>query len=372
MANEVMIPPEMQRQLPASFQGEVVDDDLGAGIGQSFGIITYRGKVWGVKFQGTEVKLMRDDGDGPRNSIEVVIVKAANAIAKMWYENGYVEGSNSPPDCWSANGMTPEPAAPKKQCQTCAACPKNVFGSRVTEAGKNGKECTDMKRLAVVPMNDIDNETYNGPMLLRVPAASLKELVAYSNQLKQYNFGYYMVATRISFDPEAAHPKFKMGAIRVLTEEEAVKVKVLRDNDPRVKRMLEGTVEAATHEPVKDEEKPSLNAVFEQPPQDKAAVEQAVTKAAATAPSPQPQPQPQPAVQPKVTPKPAEPARRLGEGTLPDGTEVEYDLDTGEIVRELKAAPKVTPKPAITPKAAPAATAAPAEFNDMLDSLLES
>lgn len=364
MSNELMIPAGLG-QLPAAFQGQALTDELAGGIGQSFGIITYKGKVWHTKFQGVEKTLMRDDGDGPRNSIEVVIIKAAPVISKIWYETGYVEGSSAPPDCWSVNGMTPDPASPKKQSTTCAGCPKNVFGSRVSEAGKPTKECMDSKRLAVVPLEDIDNEIYNGPMMLRVPAASLKELVAYSNQLRGVNFDYYMVGTRISFDVNEAYPKFQLRAIRALTDAEAAKVIKLRE-DSRVKRIIEGQVEAAMHEPAKAEPaKPNLTTIFEQPPQQAAPT---------TVSNPAPAPTPPVVIKPKV-----EPQVRSGIGELPDGTEVEYNLDTGEVIRVIKEAPKVeAPKPVIKPKAttAPAtdetAGVAPEQFTQLLDGLLKT
>lgn len=235
-------------QLPAVFRGGA-GDELGAGIQSSFGIISYKGKVWGTKYQGTETTLMRDDGDGPRNSIEVVIVKASPVIAKIFYEQGFVDGSNAPPDCFSTNGLNPDPASPKKQSTTCAACPRNAWGSKVTEAGKQSKACADSKRLAVVPLADIDNEGMGGPMLLRVPAASLKDIKGFGELMQSYGYPYYAVAAKIAFDPQEAYPKFVLTALRVLTEEEGAKVMKLRE-DPRVDRILSTAVDMVAHEPL--------------------------------------------------------------------------------------------------------------------------
>jgi len=218
--------------LPSTFAGHSAgaNDELGQGVASSYAVMGYRGKVWSLKFQGTEEPLMRDDGDGPRNSIEVVLVKASPAVSKIFYASGYVDGSTAAPDCWSGNGQTPDASVQNKQHTTCADCPMNAWGSRVTEAGKQGKACADSRRLAVVPIADIANEAYAGPMLLRVPAASLKDLKAYGDFLNGYNYPYYAVATRIAFDAKEAYPKFVFSAIRALNEEEAQLVAELRED----------------------------------------------------------------------------------------------------------------------------------------------
>lgn len=220
------------------FGGQVAtNDELGAGVASSYGVMGYKGKVWSTRFGGVDTPLMREDGDGARGSIEVVIVKAAAPISKIFYKGGYVEGSTAAPDCWSASGVAPDGSVQNKVHTTCADCPMNAWGSRVTEAGKQGKACADSRRIAVVPVADIDNELFGGPMLLRIPAASLKDLKAYGDLLNSYQYPYYACATRISFDPKEAYPKFVFNAIRPLTDDEARKIMALRD-DKRVATVL--------------------------------------------------------------------------------------------------------------------------------------
>lgn len=243
MANALATLPEGFGPLPSVFKNtEAVNDELGTGVSSSYAVIGYRGKVWSIKYQGEELHLMRDDGDGPRNSIEVVLLKASPAISKIFYKNGYVEGSNASPDCWSGNGVTPDPSVQNKVHPTCADCPMNAWGSRVTDAGKQGKSCADSRRVAAVPIADIANDKFGGPMLLRIPAASLKDLKGYGDLLQGFSFPYYAVATRISFDPQEAFPKFTFNAIRPLTEEEAKLVLELRD-DKRVSVVVSETVD---------------------------------------------------------------------------------------------------------------------------------
>lgn len=243
----VMIPPGFSGGVSKVFANAPVES-LGEGIRSGFGIIGYKGKVWSTKYQGVETPMMREDGDGPRASIEVVIVKSSPHIAKIYYESGFVDGSTAPPDCWSATGITPDAASPKKQSATCAGCPKNAWGSKTTEAGKQTKACGDSKRMAIVPLNDIKNDAMGGPMLLRVPAASLKDLKMYGDTLQSYGVPYYAAATRIGFDHNEAYPKFTFSAIRPLSDTEAQMILELRD-DARVTSILSEQVTEVHHEP---------------------------------------------------------------------------------------------------------------------------
>jgi hypothetical protein len=244
------------------FANQPVEDELSAGVSSGYGIISYRGKVWRTKYRGEERDLMRADGDGPRASIEVVILKSSMNKSKIFYKDGYKEGSSESPDCFSANGMTPDISSKNKQANTCDACPMNAWGSRVTSAGKPGKACSDSKRIAIVPLEDLENEAFGGPMLLRVPAASLQDAAGFSQKMAQIGYPLQGIAVRISFDTKEAFPKFVFSAIRPLTDDEAQRVLDLR-NDPRTMRVLSETVEASA-EPVQVAAPAN---VFEQPPQ---------------------------------------------------------------------------------------------------------
>lgn len=301
------------------FANANINNDLAAGVVSGFGIISYRGKVWRTKYRGEERDLMREDGDGPRASIEVVILKAAGHLSKIFYESGYVEGSTAQPDCWSSNGVTPDAAAPKKQSSACANCPKDAFGSRITPAGKQGKACSDSKRLAIVPLEDLDNEMFGGPMLLRVPAASLGDVASFAQKMQALGYPYNSIGVRISFDTKEAYPKFVFTAIRPLTDAEAQKV-LAYQNDPRLARILN---ESSDYQAPAAEAAPSLEQVFEQPPA------------------------------PKAAPVPHDPV-------------------TGEVTEAPKAAPKkAAPKAAPKPAPAPEPEAAPSSFEDELDAALD-
>jgi hypothetical protein len=218
-----------------------INDDLSAGVGVSFPIISIKGKTFHVVSGDERTLITNDDGDA-KGSIEVVILKSNRAISKVFYANGYVEGSNEKPTCSSNDGIAPAADALEPQCNKCQICPQNVWGSRTTESGAKGKMCSDSRRIAVASPNDLEN-----PMLLRVPAATLKELTAYSDMLTRRRVPYKAVITKIGFDHSVAHPKLTFKAVRFLTNAEAeVVVEVLE------RPIIDEIVGLARSEPVLD------------------------------------------------------------------------------------------------------------------------
>lgn len=223
-------------KLPAALQNAGFSDELGAGIEGSFGVISVRGKVWRTKYRGEEVDLVDEEGNA-RPSLTVVILKAAPTKSKLYYADGYVEGTNNAPDCWSNNSVVPDASVPNKQSSTCALCPHNVFGSRITQQGKASKACADNKRIAIIPAEDMENEALGGPMLLRIPAASLVDAAQYGSKLAQMGFPVHGVVTRLKFDIKEAYPKLVFSPVRPVTEAEAARIIEYRDG-PQIARIM--------------------------------------------------------------------------------------------------------------------------------------
>jgi hypothetical protein len=195
------------------------DDDLSHGAGGGFAVFSIRGSKWRIKHGGEEEPVVNADGE-PVPSIEVALVKANPNLSKIYYAKAYEQGDASAPDCFSTDGVAPDAASTNRQSDTCAACPQNVWGSKISPAGKKTKACSDSRRVAVVPLGDLANERYNGPMLLRVPAASIADLSAYGKGMKAKGFPYQTIATRIGFDVNASYPKLTFKPIRALTDDE--------------------------------------------------------------------------------------------------------------------------------------------------------
>ena len=142
-------------------------------------------------------------------------MKSNPNLSKIYYKGGYEEGSTAKPDCYSLDGIEPSQNAQDKQSDKCLSCKWNAWGSRISENGAKGKACADSRRLAIAPAYDLEN-----PMLLRIPAGTLKELTAYAQMLNRRKAPYSAVITRISFDHTVAYPKMQFKALRWLTEEE--------------------------------------------------------------------------------------------------------------------------------------------------------
>lgn len=248
-------------KVPAVLQGTTDVDDLSAGVSGGFAVMSFKGSRWKIKHQGEEHQILNGDGD-PVASLEVVILKANPHITKNYYEKGYTEGAAEAPDCYSLDGITPDPSSPQLQSTSCAKCPKNVFGSRITPAGKKAKACQDNRRLAITPANDLENDTFGGPMLLRVPAASLAELAMMGKNLKARGFPYNAVTVRIGFDLDVAYPKLTFRPVRPLTDEEAGQVRELLNSD-KLERILAEAVEMQS--PAEEVVEAPVDDLFEQP-----------------------------------------------------------------------------------------------------------
>lgn len=295
------------------FSGVDAGDDLSGGITGGYGMVRYRGKVWAIHYRQQELQLMRPDGDGPKGSVEVVILKANPHLSKTWYENGWDETSTNPPDCASANGVVPDAGVPKKQSPTCLNCPRNQWNTALN--GGKGKACGDHRRLAIVPLTDISNESFGGPMLLRCPAASLQDLAAFDSKYKQQGYPYFAIGVKIAFDPKESYPKFVFEPIRPLTDDEARLVVQMRASDAVARVISEGGAGAATA----PEAAPQAAGFLEAPagaPVSQVVAQRVSPQPAPVAAAPAPVAQPTPAAQPVSvagpTPAPAPTGQTAG------------------------------------------------------------
>jgi hypothetical protein len=207
------------------------NDALSAGVtGGGFSVVSVRGSKWRVKHGGEETVLTDSDGE-IMSSIRVVMLKASDHVSKNYYEGSYSEGVSDAPSCFSLDGLTPDPSVENPVHSDCQTCPYNQFGSRITDAGTKAKKCADSRRVAVVPEGDYANGDYGGPMLLRVPATSLRHLSDYAKGMRAKGFPYNTVVTRVSFDPEVSYPRLKFNAVRPVTQAEADEIVSLLGNE---------------------------------------------------------------------------------------------------------------------------------------------
>lgn len=274
-------------KLPAHLQGKVKTDNVFAAAVSAggFPVISIKGKVFHIQ-RGDERTLVTKGDDGePAASLEAVIVAVNPNKSKVYYDHGYEEGSAAKPTCYSNDGISPAADAEDPQAKKCAACPHNQWGSRVTDNGGKGKACGDSMRLAIVPPDQI-----NDPMLLRVPAASLKTLGSYGAQLAKRGVEPHHVVTKIGFDYNVAHPALTFKAIHFVDEGELVEVESVLQEEQKTIEQITGTGNPVTPEAEHKAEAPAPKASpkpkAEPKPEPVAEVEEVVE----TAPEPKPEP----------------------------------------------------------------------------------
>lgn len=287
------------------FGGGVSNDDLSSGVSASFPVLSFKGKVWRVKHKGEEKTVLNDEGD-PISSLSAVLVQASPQISKLYYEKKYAEGDDAAPTCFSLDGIKPDKSSEKIQSETCATCPHNVWGSRVTENGNKTKACADNRRVAVVPYPDLTNNN-DGPMLLRVPPASLASLVALRDQLEQLKLPYQAVVVKMGFDNELAFPKLVFKPVRALDINEAKQVREMMESD-QVKRMFSEVVDEGSEPKSQPEPAPA--------PKPK--------KNPEPAPAPEPEPEPETASNPEPEPEPKSSKQEAADpGTVEDDDDID-------------------------------------------------
>lgn len=221
MSNIAIIPKiNLPAELMQHFQSFVGEDDLNAGVSAGFPVMSIRGAKWRIVEGGEEHPVYLPDSKDLAPFVKVVLLRANANISKTFYAGQYVEGSDIAPDCYSNDGVAPAPDSTNPQCASCAACPQNVWGSKISPSGSKIKACADVRRMAILPAEDLGYS----PILLRVPGASLGDLAQYGKALKQRGIPYAAVVTKLSFDPDAAFPKIMFQFERVLTQEEMATV----------------------------------------------------------------------------------------------------------------------------------------------------
>jgi hypothetical protein len=171
----------------------------GLSSGQSFPKISIKASRFRIKEGDTETVL-------DTTNLDVVVVGANPRLSKTWYAKQWSKDAEpTAPDCYSLDGVSPDPEAEDPQNDLCASCPQNAWGSKVTDGGQQIKACSDNKRLAVVAADDASGPVY----LLSVTPAALKGLNQYQKELSVRGIPPEIVKTRVSFDTDASFPKLK-------------------------------------------------------------------------------------------------------------------------------------------------------------------
>jgi hypothetical protein len=376
--------------LPAHLQSAVGNTEaakeFAGGVQSGFPVISYRGGTWRVRQGGEEQVYVDTEGDAIQ-SIRTVMIQSNERPSKTYYEGKYTEGDSSKPQCWSANGVTPDADVPNPVNAACASCPMNVWGSKITEQGNKTRACQDVRRCAVTFEHELEAAaTGQKPvdelpvMLLRIPPASLNPLKDYAVKvLGPKGLPVYVLITKVGFDTAVSYPKLTFKGERFLSEAEFGIVEGLRDSD-MVRRILDTSAEHVTEgTPASGGDAATSNA-------------QANAEAPAPAPSEASQPNteeqhfsepvPEPAPAPVVAAPPpvvAAPPPVVAAPPPVVAAPAPEPVRAAAVEEHAAAAPVQPPKPQATAVAAPSPVPAPiaespgddADIEDMLSSILD-
>ena len=212
----------------------------GGGAGSSVKRISIKGGVFRLVAGGKEIASIDD------RHLDVIIVKAAPKVSRIFYEGAYDPERISGPDCWSNDGEKPDASIKAPQSKTCMGCPQNEAGS----GNGNSRACRFQQRLAVVLENNPDGDV----LQLTLPATSVfgkedgdkRPLQAYARFLAVQTppVNPEQIVTRMKFDTKAESPKLFFTPVRWLEDGEYATVQRQAESDD-AKRAITMTVAQA-------------------------------------------------------------------------------------------------------------------------------
>lgn len=246
MGQELVVPSTFKGPAKAFQQLAGKGDSLAVGIGQSYGVLGYKGKVWSLRYRGERKTFVRPDDGTPANYLDVIILGQAKNKSKSFfakYDPNSGDGGDRPL-CSSIDGVLPDDDVTQKQAESCALCPRNVWKTDAA-TGRRGRECTDYKRLAVLVLPPQTRAILGQPLMeavfLRVPPASLNSLAIMGDTMEKQGYHFSSYITRIMFDPQKSWPEMQFKPVQELTDAEAPVIFELMGDD-LVKRITEGDI----------------------------------------------------------------------------------------------------------------------------------
>ena len=188
----------------------------GGGAGLSTKRISIKGGVFRLVAGGKEITSIDD------RHLDVIIVRAAPKVSRIFYAGAYNADAIVPPACWSNDGEKPDASIAAPQSKTCMGCPQNEAGS----GNGNSRACRFQQRLAVVLANNPEGDV----LQLTLPATSIfgkedgdkRPLQAYARFLAAQTppVNPEQIVTRMKFDTKAESPKLFFAPTRWLTDDE--------------------------------------------------------------------------------------------------------------------------------------------------------
>ena len=202
-------------QVPAFAQGSELSEtakSLMGGAITSSKRISIKGGVFRLVSGGKEIASIEE------RHLDVIVVKAAPKVSRIFYSKSYDGDNITGPDCWSNDGEKPDPSIKAAQSVTCMTCPQNIAGS----GQGNSRACRYQQRMAVMLADNPDDV-----LQLTLPATSVfgkedgdkRPLQAYVRHLALASpaVDVEKIVTRMKFDTKAESPKLFFAPVRWLT-----------------------------------------------------------------------------------------------------------------------------------------------------------
>src|SRR5882757_2838340 len=110
MSNDLTVPFAGQKPSQAIAQAIAgKQDSLADGIGQSYAVLQYKGKVWTLRHRGERHIIVRPDDGSPSNYIDVIILNQNSHKSKSYYKDFDQNSSEGArPICASIDGVKPD------------------------------------------------------------------------------------------------------------------------------------------------------------------------------------------------------------------------------------------------------------------------
>lgn len=152
--------------------------------GDAVPVLSIGGNTFTLIDQDNTKVVSKIDEDG-NLYVDVHIVDAAFNTSKMFWKEKFSqkEDEQKAPDCFSNDGVKPDPQSTEKQCTFCNECQWNVWGTAIGDQGTGkGKRCRDVWKVAVV----VPSFSATALWQLRIPPASLKNWKAFMAQFSEF------------------------------------------------------------------------------------------------------------------------------------------------------------------------------------------
>lgn len=146
--------------------------------------------------------------DGSPAGTVLNVIMLDSVLEHAFYGEKYDPDNRKPPVCFAfgrnEKEMAPHEDSPEPQCETCASCEWNKFGS--ADTGK-GKACKNIVRMMVISEDDLEDVEASEPRMLKVPVTSVKNWKGYTQGIVDVkNSDPIAVLTEVALH---RHPKFQ-------------------------------------------------------------------------------------------------------------------------------------------------------------------